>query len=50
MTGTRCGLGVGSDFDGIKYPAIGLEDVSTVPSLSIELLRRGYSDLVNAYM
>jgi membrane dipeptidase len=34
----------GSDFDGISSAPVGLEDVSTFPALTAELLRRGYSD------
>src|SRR5262249_17994431 len=34
--------GIGSDFDGISMSPVGLEDVSTYPRLTGELLRRGY--------
>jgi membrane dipeptidase len=37
-------IGIGSDFDGISSVPVGLEDVSTYPALTAELLRRGYSD------
>ena len=37
-------VGIGSDFDGISAGPDGLEDVSTFPKLTAELLRRGYSD------
>jgi len=37
-------VGYGSDFDGISWTPTGLEDVSTFPALTAELLRRGYSD------
>jgi membrane dipeptidase len=37
-------VGLGSDFDGISSTPVGLEDVSTFPNLTAELLRRGYSD------
>jgi membrane dipeptidase len=37
-------IGIGSDFDGISSTIVGLEDVSTFPALTAELLRRGYSD------
>jgi len=37
-------IGIGGDFDGISRVAEGLEDVSTYPALTAELLRRGYSD------
>ena len=37
-------IGIGSDFDGITTTIQGLEDVSTYPALTAELLRRGYSD------
>lgn len=37
-------VGIGSDFDGIEYTPVGLEDVSTFPALFAELIRRGWSD------
>jgi len=37
-------IGIGSDFDGITDVPEGLEDVSTIPDLLVELLRRGYTD------
>jgi len=37
-------VGLGSDFDGIDAVPVGLENVSTYPALTAELLRRGYSD------
>jgi membrane dipeptidase len=37
-------VGLGSDFDGITYTPVGLEDVSTFPQLFAELVRRGWSD------
>ena len=37
-------VGLGGDFDGIMEVVQGLEDVSTYPALTAELLRRGYSD------
>ncbi len=37
-------IGIGSDFDGVPSLPTGLEDVSKVPVLFAELLRRGYSD------
>jgi membrane dipeptidase len=37
-------IGLGGDFDGITSVVQGLEDVSTYPDLTAELLRRGYSD------
>ena len=36
-------IGIGGDFDGISTVPVGLEDVSTYPALTAELLRRGYS-------
>jgi membrane dipeptidase len=36
--------GLGADFDGITTVVQGLEDVSTYPALTEELLRRGYAD------
>jgi membrane dipeptidase len=37
-------VGIGSDFDGIDAVPIGLENVSTYPALTAELLRRGWSE------
>jgi membrane dipeptidase len=37
-------VGIGSDFDGISQSPVGLEDVSSYPRLTDELLRRGYSE------
>ena len=37
-------VGLGSDFDGMGLGPVGLEDVSDVPDLLKELLRRGYTD------
>ncbi|MAT38438.1 MAG: dipeptidase [Ectothiorhodospiraceae bacterium] len=37
-------VGLGSDFDGIPYPPIGLKDVTYLPMLTRELLKRGYSE------
>lgn len=39
-------VGYGSDFDGIEVVPAGLEDVSTFPALTAELLRRGHSRAV----
>jgi membrane dipeptidase len=36
--------GIGTDYDGIEDPPIGLEDVSRLPKLTEELLRRGHSE------
>jgi membrane dipeptidase len=36
--------GLGTDFDGIDDPPVGLEDVSKLPKLTEELLRRGHSE------
>jgi membrane dipeptidase len=37
-------VGLGSDYDGITSLPQGLDDVSRFPYLTVELLRRGYSD------
>jgi membrane dipeptidase len=37
-------IGLGGDFDGISSVVEGLEDVSTYPALTAELLKRGYQD------
>jgi len=36
-------VSLGSDFDGIGSMITGLEDVSTFPNLTLELLKKGYS-------
>ncbi len=35
--------GIGSDFDGVSSLPVGLEDVTTYPKITEELLKRGYS-------
>jgi membrane dipeptidase len=35
-------VGLGSDFDGIPYPPVGLEDVSKYPGITEGLVKRGY--------
>jgi membrane dipeptidase len=37
-------VGLGTDFDGIPDPPVGLEDVSKLPKITEELLRRGHSE------
>jgi len=37
-------VGLGTDFDGIPDPPAGLEDVSKLPRITEELLRRGHSE------
>jgi membrane dipeptidase len=37
-------IAIGSDFDGIFRPPEGLEDCAGMPNLTIELIRRGYSE------
>jgi membrane dipeptidase len=37
-------VGFGSDFDGVSSLPVGLKDVSELPNLLAELIRRGYSD------
>ena len=37
-------VGIGGDFDGISSTPVGLEDVSTYPTLLAELSRRGWSE------
>jgi membrane dipeptidase len=37
-------VGIGGDFDGISETVVGLEDVSTYPTLFAELAHRGWSD------
>jgi membrane dipeptidase len=39
-------VGIGSDFDGVPFTGLpeGMEDISKLPSITYELLKRGYSD------
>lgn len=37
-------VGLGSDFDGVPTLPVGMEDVSKLPAITYELLRRGYSE------
>jgi membrane dipeptidase len=37
-------VGIGSDFDGIDFAPVGLEDTSKFPALFAELIHRGWSD------
>ncbi|MFB0558853.1 MAG: membrane dipeptidase, partial [Candidatus Bathyarchaeia archaeon] len=37
-------VGLGSDFDGIGRPPVGLEDVSKMPNITRVLVKREYSD------
>ena len=37
-------IALGSDFDGILETPIGLEDISKMPLITKELLRRNYSE------
>jgi membrane dipeptidase len=37
-------VGLGSDFDGIPYTPEGLEDVTRIPGITRELVKRGYSE------
>lgn len=37
-------VGLGSDFDGMPLTPVGLEDVSSYPSITDELLRRGWAE------
>jgi membrane dipeptidase len=39
-------VGLGTDFDGIPDPPEGLDDVSMLPRLTAELLRRGHGESV----
>lgn len=36
-------VGIGSDYDGVSALPVGMDDVSTYPKITEELLRRGYS-------
>ena len=37
-------VGIGSDFDGIPSVPVGVEDISKLPNITYELLKRGYSE------
>ncbi|HEV2883615.1 MAG TPA: membrane dipeptidase [Pyrinomonadaceae bacterium] len=37
-------VGIGSDYDGIPSLPVGMEDISKLPVLTYELLKRGYSE------
>jgi membrane dipeptidase len=39
-------IGIGSDFDGVPLTGLpeGMEDISKLPTLTYELMKRGYSD------
>jgi membrane dipeptidase len=39
-------VGLGTDYDGVPDPPVGLDDVSMLPKITEELLRRGHSDVV----
>ena len=37
-------VGLGSDFDGVSALPVGMEDVSKLPAITYELLKRGYKE------
>ncbi|HWP43988.1 MAG TPA: membrane dipeptidase, partial [Blastocatellia bacterium] len=37
-------VGLGSDFDGVPGLPQGMEDISKLPNITFELMKRGYSD------
>jgi membrane dipeptidase len=37
-------VGLGSDFDGIPHTPVGLEDVTKMPNITAELVKRGYAE------
>ena len=37
-------VGIGSDFDGISSLPMGMDDISQLPNLTYELLKRGYTE------
>ena len=39
-------VAIGSDWDGAIVPAVGMEDVRSLPHVTHELLRRGWSQQV----
>ncbi|MDQ2920779.1 MAG: membrane dipeptidase [Acidobacteriota bacterium] len=38
-------VGIGSDFDGVSSLPVGMEDISKLPNITYELLKRGYSEI-----
>ena len=40
-------VGIGSDFDGVPLTGVpaGMEDISKLPSITVELMKRGYSEV-----
>lgn len=40
-------VGIGSDFDGVPFTGLpeGMEDISKLPNITFELMKRGYSDV-----
>jgi membrane dipeptidase len=40
-------VGIGSDFDGVPLTGlpVGMEDIAKLPTLTYELMKRGYSDM-----
>jgi len=40
-------VGIGSDFDGVPFTGLpeGMEDISKLPNIAYELMKRGYSDV-----
>ncbi|MGI8898250.1 MAG: membrane dipeptidase [Pyrinomonadaceae bacterium] len=37
-------VGIGSDFDGVPSLPVGMEDISKLPNITYELLKRGYTE------
>jgi len=37
-------VGLGSDYDGVDSMPVGLEGIDGLPKITLELLRRGWSD------
>jgi membrane dipeptidase len=44
VTGNTDHVGLGSDFDGISDPPVGLEDAGRLVAITDELQRRGYKE------
>jgi membrane dipeptidase len=40
-------VGIGSDFDGVPFTGLpeGMEDISKLPAITLELMKKGYSDI-----
>ncbi len=44
VTGNANHVGLGSDYDGIGTPPVGLEHIGKIANITAELVRRGHKD------